>query len=226
VSIDTRFLFYERRGIMRALLIVCSILVFAVPVLGQSAGTIYLTGDSEGTDCGIIDRAQGVVKVHMLAYVPRGLAVEFAAPKPACWTGATYLGESIAIEHPLHLGDTQQSEYGLTVYIGPPGPLCPEGGSNSLEYIGYISYSISGKGPACCEYPVIKAPNDTYEELPGPIASVCTDEPVRPEDQHIKIVPVIGQSVYINPDVSCPCAGNAPAPAERSTWGEIKALYQ
>ena len=202
---------------MRVLLTICFLTFLASSALGQAAGTIYLCADSLGYSCSIQDTSPGIVKVHMIVDLPNGWAVDFGAPKPECWTGATYLGEAIVTDIPL--GNTQ-SDIGLTATIGIVGSgICSEGASNSPKYIGFMSYITTGQAPTCCEYPVIKT-IDTYDEIPGPVGAVCSDL----YSSSVDIVLMQGGSAFINPNSSCPCM--ITVPAEKHTWGEIKALYQ
>lgn len=196
------------------------VVLFASAAFGQAAGTIYFVSDPQTYDCSIHDTAPGIVKIHMILDLPNGEAVQFGAPKPDCWTGATYLGESIEPDF-LLMGKTY-ADIGLVLFV--LGMKCPDLFLQSPIYIGFVSYTTTGEAPTCCEYPVTKV-KDTFDYIPGPVGVVCDDNP----PYYIHIALMEGKSAFINPDASCPCSStiaHSEEPKQNNTWGEIKSLYQ
>jgi hypothetical protein len=172
----------------------------------QVVGRMELTSDAQGTSCVIDDSAPGVMSVHMfIRDAGDVLAVQFGAPKPACWVGATWLGD--VIPWVVKVGDTQFNDpRGLSVAFGFCNP--------SPVYLGSIDYITSGLALPCCEYPIVKVPTDLYPEIEGPIMIVCPNS---------EEVIGFGAGAVINVDATCDCM--QALPTETSTWGAIKEIY-
>jgi hypothetical protein len=191
----------------RLITLVCLALVcVSSPALSQTGGLISLTGTADGSVCSIIDTSPGSVEVHIIVFNVIGLnAIQFAAPKPNCWTGATWVSDNIPT--PVTIGDTQDTVIGLAIAWGG---LCLDGPA----YVGSMTFSTLGNAPPCCSYPILKATGDLHPEIDGPIAVLCSDP------QHVAGVTA---NAVINPESQCACV--QPVPVEESTWGAIKALY-
>ena len=178
-----------------------------------SQGRIALTGSADGTVCSVVDIASGIVEVHIFVFDVVGLtAIQFAAPKPACWSGATWIADNI--DTPVIIGDTQDPIGGLSIAWGN----CTSdggGGFDSPVHVGSMTFFTSGQAPPCCLYPVIKASGDLHPEVDGPIVVLCSD---------MTEVAGIGVEAVINPQPECSCL--TPVPIEETTWGAVKALYQ
>lgn len=171
----------------------------------QTGGKIVLAGSSDGSTCSIVETGPGFIEVHVVVLDVVGLSgIQFAAPKPDCWTDATWVSDDVPVG--IFLGDTQDPVGGLSVAFG----ACLD----APVHVATISFFTTGAGTQCCSYPVLKATGDLHPEVDGPIVVLCSDP------THVAGVPV---DAVINPDPSCPCL--APVSAEETTWGRVKALY-
>jgi hypothetical protein len=190
----------------RLTVFICVALAFvSSAALSQVSGRIALAGSSDGSNCSIVDTEPGIVQVHILVLDVVGLlGIQFVAQKPECWTGATWLSDDVPV--PVHIGNTQDPTLGLSVAFGE----C----LNSPVHVGTINYATKGTALPCCAYPIIKATGDNYPEIDGPIVVLCSD-PSR--------VAGIGVDVVINSEPQCPC--QSVVPVEKTTWGQVKALY-
>ncbi len=178
----------------------------------QTAGEIRLCADIGGTECVIQDNVPGLVDVYMIVTGVDGVsAIQFAAPKPDCWKGATWLGD--VLPFPLVIGDTQNNYEG-GISIGLSLHPCSEGGGISPIYLGKISYMTQGTAETCCEYSVKKAEVDFHPEFDEPIFVYCDGT----------LSGISAGRVTINADESCNCG--QPVPTQETTWGQIKALYR
>ena len=186
--------------------VVCAALVCAwSPAWSQTGGKIVLAGSSDGSTCSIVESGPAVVAVHVVVLDVVGLSgIQFAAPKPDCWTDATWSYEEVPV--PVFIGNTQDPVQGLSVAFGD----CLD----APVHVATIYFFSLGNGAPCCSYPVVKATGDLHPEIDGPIVVMCSDP------MNVAGVPV---DVVINPDQSCPCL--SPVSAEETTWGGVKALY-
>lgn len=193
--------------------VIAAMAVLVLAPVGVSAehtvGIVGLYSDVAGTDCRVADEREGMLEVHMVAQAVIGLnAIQFAAPIPACWTGATW----VADQSPwvLVLGQTQDPVHGISMTFSRAN--CEA----SSVYLGKMLVSTQGSGPSCCEFPILKAQVDYHPEVPLPITVLCGDE------THVHgIAPV---SAWINPDPSCDCL--LTLPVEETSWGRLKSLYE
>lgn len=196
---------------MTRTLLVVLVLVLTFGVVSSEAGRIELAGDTEGLTCNIVDIAAGGVKVHIFLYdVVSVGAIQFAAPVPTCWEGATWVGD---VSNYLNIGESQDHlGGGLSVAFGEclDGPI----------YVGYMAFIVQGKGEKCCELPIVKAQNDGYPQIDGPIIVVCPDDPN--DIENYRVVAVTASAV-INSDGACGCS--PVVPVNETTWGRLKALY-
>jgi hypothetical protein len=178
--------------------------------MAQLVGEIEIYADAGGTQCIVQDPGDGVIQVHIyLASVVPIRAIQFAAPKPDCWTNVVYLGEQIN-SHAPEIGNTQNvTTGGLTM-----GFDCVNG--SPPYYIGYMSFLSQGTPPVCCRYPIVKAA-DLHPEFGGPIAVPCSEA---------ILVGLDSGAAWINSDGSCNCDDGSPVPTEHTTWGKVKSLYK
>jgi hypothetical protein len=186
--------------------VVCAMLICAwSPAWSQTGGKIVLGGSADGSECSIVESGAGVIEVHVVVLDVVGLsAIQFAAPKPDCWTDATWMSEDVPVE--VFLGNTQDPVGGLAVAFG----ACLD----APVHVATIYFFTTGTGPQCCSYPVLKATGDLHPEVDGPIVVLCSDP------THVAGIPV---DAVINPDPSCPCL--SPVSAKETTWGGVKSLY-
>jgi hypothetical protein len=114
-------------------------------VRAQTTEKITLYADKFGTDCSISDTGASVVFVYMI-HEGTGLRLGsvFRAPKPACWTGATWVGD--AFPPGFLFAESTQDDLGLEVGYGCT--LLP-------VYIGRMIFETAGAAQDCCKYPVL-----------------------------------------------------------------------
>lgn len=167
----------------------------------EQGGRVKLYIDDEMSSCSLVDTEAQIIRIHMFhTDVAQVKAVQFAAPAPSCWIGATWLGDTIVTG--VQIGNTQDTHNGMTVGYQD----CVE----SPVYIGYMNFSTSGMAPACCAYSVM------------PPTSIPSGK--------IKVVDCLDQQLFatggkliINPDETCPCEFSVSV--RQNTWGQIKSLY-
>lgn len=154
--------------------------------------------DSGGTDCNIIYQNAGLLPVYVVHVDFLGAtAAQFAAPKPDCWTDATFLSDTDVF--PIAIGNSQTGKaVGYGACMGPPMTVTT------------INYFVGGGvNPTCCRYLVVPDPSVPS----GQIETVdCTNT----------IQYSWGLLAYINPDGTCFCGT---VPVQETTWGRVKAMY-
>jgi len=189
-----------RHGLPVVFLVLC----VAHPALGQTE-KLTLYADAGGSDCSIADTAPGVVEVHIIWTGSGGRkALRFRAPKPACWTGATWLGDVIAGNF-LTIGTTQSDDLSIAWTACFDLPI----------YVGKMNFFGVGTGEPCCQYPVLPG---VHSEIPGSVVGVdCNPPPFGTK------VAIGAGKVTINETEDCLC--NPPLAVEETTWGRVKALY-
>lgn len=135
--------------------------------------------------------------VYVVASLPGGAtSTRFAAPIPACMTGATWVSDVSAFS----VGGNSQG--GLTVTYG----ACLTATARILT----INILVQGTSGTCCYYPV----------LPAPLVSSGRIETV---DCSSTVVYGLGKFSVVNGNESCPCRRTIPV--EETTWGKVKAFY-
>lgn len=158
--------------------------------------TIGLYADNGGTNCNIAESLP-FTYVYVVHVSPGGATgSEFMAPKPGCWTGATWM-QDIEI-----YGMPGNSQTGKSIGYGS----CLTG----VIHILTIVYFAQGLAEPCCVYPVLPAPWSPGGQL---LMSDCD----------FNLVPAMGLAATVNGNSTCPCG--YPVPVEETTWGSVKALY-
>lgn len=163
---------------------------------------IEFYADAAMSTCVVSDVA-GLVQVHMFhtGSLP-AKAVYFAALTPACWAGATWLGDVIVAPWLPAFSNTHSSDGLVVTYqacVQPP------------IYLGYMNFVTSGQALSCCEYHA-NAPSGS----PPEIAVVNCDN----ETYRIALT----RPAIINGNSDCPC--ELPLSTNETTWGRVKALYR
>jgi hypothetical protein len=172
--------------------------VFIWLVAGLAYGdTIGLYADNIGTNCNIAE-SPTLTYVYVVHVSSGGAtASEFMAPKPACWTGATWI-QDIEV-----YGMPGNSQTGKSIGYG----ACLIGTIHILT----IVYFSQGLAEPCCVYPVLAVPWSPGGQL---LVADCD----------FNAVPAIGLTATVNGNATCPCG--CPVPVEETTWGAVKALYE
>jgi hypothetical protein len=162
------------------------------------ADTIGLYADPSGTSCNITATAS-LTFVYVVHVSPLGTSgCAFSAPKPSCWTGATWLGD----QDPYCLIGCGDSQTGKMVGYGS----CLVGSI----HVSTIMYLALGPSEPCCAYPVLPHPDS-----PGGQIEVV--------DCDFNPGSAVGLMGMVNGSTACPCG--YPVLVEETTWGSIKALY-
>jgi hypothetical protein len=171
-------------------------LIWLVAGLAHS-DTIGLYAEASGTSCNIAETFP-LTYVYVVHVTDGAAASEFSAPKPVCWTGATWVGDQCAF-FPCFDGPSQT---GMMIGYGS----CKVGAIHILT----IVYSVQGPSPSCCLYPLLRDPRYAWET---PVVVDCKEN----------LVSAVGLVTTINGNATCPCG--YPVPVEETTWGSVKALY-
>jgi hypothetical protein len=183
----------------------CLILITMVAVLFATAATaqaarVDLYTDANRSGCEVSDQGAALHIIYLvLAGNTSSTGVRFSAPKPDCWLGSTWAGDTI-----VQGGQIGNSQSDWSVGFGE---------CKTLPFLfARVSYFATGGGLSCCQ---MLAKNST----PSPGTFVWTDcgfgeYPLQPD----------GQKVVINPNSSCRCQN--PLATEPTTWGRVKSLYR
>jgi hypothetical protein len=157
--------------------------VITTPHFAAAQSSIGIYSDVGGNNCTLSDVGAGVINAYVVVRPGNNgaTAVQFAAPKPECFTG-TFLTDEEAPQT-LVLGDSQT---GVAVSL-----LSCTYAPRHVLTIQYVSF---GSTPPCCEYPVLPDP------LSGGITVV---------DCALDLEASVGVVSTINPDESCLCTGNS-----------------
>ena len=109
----------QKRGMERLILVGLCLAVWSSVAWAQ-VPTVGIFTDSLGIDCNLIDSAPGLLDAHVVVIGMPGVSgVQFAAPKPACFTG-TWLADTAAF--PVTIGSSQT---GVSIGLGTclPSPV-------------------------------------------------------------------------------------------------------
>ena len=156
------------------------LLLAASAVFAQN-GTICLYADPQGTQCNLTDTAPGVLSVYVIANAPDGaIGAVFAAPKPSCMAGASWITDSAPYRASLSEGNSQD---GAVVTFG--------GCLSEPTHILTIQYSVSGTSQTDCPYSVVRALDWGFIEL---------------DDCSGSLFGGTGGTTYVNSASSCQCS--------------------
>lgn len=161
----------------RALIIPVILLFCALRAAEAGVPKIDIYADVDQTSCELNDNVQPpvVFVYYFLSGATGATAVRFSAPKPACWLGATFAGDS----NPYVNFGTSQGDW--SIGIAP----CRSG----TVYLGKTAYLVSGQGTPCCQLSAVRSPYAfEYADCSFVTHPVAT-----------------GQKLTINPDASCHC---------------------
>jgi len=165
--------------ITKAFPLVLAIILVQLAVVGVAgAAAVDVYADINHTTCALYDNVQPpvVYVYYFLSGATGATGVEFAAVKPACWTGATWVGDSTPY---VSIGRSQTDWA-----IGFQG--CRQG----TIFVGTSAYVVSGTGTPCCQVR----------------AHISADQHFDYADCTFTVLPLMtGTSVTINPNASCAC---------------------
>ena len=151
----------------RVVPIVCLFLLVCVADSAVAqVGQLCLFADPQGLNCTISDRHSQLLRVYVVHTQAAGAtAVTFSAPKPACMTGATWIGDTAVF--PITIGHSQR---GMTVGYGAclPSPI----------HVLTIQYMTTGSTAEDCPYQILPDPYDgltivdcNFNERPGQVST-------------------------------------------------------
>jgi hypothetical protein len=176
--------------------------VTAVPPAPPNGGAVGVYADPTGVNCVLQDIAPGVLQFHIVhTNLATAGAIEFAAPLPACMTGATWVADTPVFA--VTLGSSQSG-----VAIGYPS--C----QSSPVHVLTITAITQGTSQTCCAYPVVPSAFNANGRIE---ATDCL--PGFPG--HLLVVSAA--TAVVNPDGQCDCM--LTVRTEETTWGKLKSLY-
>lgn len=179
----------------------------AAPIGAFAQAQIDLYADMAMSQCELTDESPALQSIHMFFVgTDAASAVNFAAPRPACWQGATWLTDMVPVPRAT-LGNTQTD---WTTTLNAEGfPDC----RTPPVYLGAMLFSTTGGALPCCEIGAVFPP----VTIGGPPFTYVDCGFV----SH-SLVP--GRKLVINANDSCRC--QASLAVEASTWGRVKSLYR
>lgn len=187
---------------MKSLLLALLLVVVAVPVFAQDRIELY--ADRQMAACSIVEPlSPPIVQVHIFLTGPVGATgVRFTAARPACWVGATWLGDAL---EPGNV-NVSNSQYDWSIAFG--------GCTVSTEpyYIGAISYLISNQALPCCIVSAYPSDPMLYFKFTDCNFGEHQLEPTK--------------SIVVNPNESCGCQSGIKLAVESTSWGKVKSLYR
>lgn len=121
-----------------AMLLVVALLVIGATEAGAQGGKIELFADATMSSCEIVDQDTMIRSVYMFhTGTTPSTGIRFKAPKPACWLGATWVGDIVPF---TNIGDSQiDLSIGYGFCLEPP------------IYLGQVNFFATGGALPCCE---------------------------------------------------------------------------
>lgn len=185
---------------MKKVILLAVVGLTAASLAFAQAGSVGMFADPGGMNCNLLDSGGAGVKLYYVVHVNTtgATASQYSAPVPACMlgTGAIYLADTNP--HAVTLGNSQT---GVAVAYG----ACLTGPIHTQT----IQVFAMGITPPCCYWPVTGDPNLPSGLIEGADCSYVTFYPT-------------GGVGIINSQPNCDCN----IPAEDTTWGQLKALYE
>lgn len=130
---------------MRKLSIASLIIACCFEISTAQVPAIGVFRDSTAANCNLVDTYPGTFKAYVVVISPVLIrAVQFAAPKPPCFTGV-YIADELVF--PLAIGNSQT---GISIAIN--------GCWSSPLHVLTIIYQSFGTTPPCCWYPILPEP--------------------------------------------------------------------
>lgn len=191
------------------------IVLFALAVVSLSGlafaqyapnGYIGLFSDQNATSCSLDQPGAGLIDVYVFIMDNTGGA-----------TGIFYKIEASAGFNGVYLYHVELGPWPSVIGVDSSGvsiglDQCYISGTGGLAVM-QVGYLMSGASDPCASLTIVEHPDVFMKGIVD-----CSDP--YPLER-----PTPGSTLYLNPDGSCDC-GPEPAPAEPSTWGRIKALYE
>jgi len=181
---------------MKKALLLSLVLVFGASMAFAQAGSIGIFADNAGLSCNLSDPGPGLTPYYIVHVNTPGATACQYSAPKPACFTATYLSDTNAF--PVTVGSSQT---GVSVGYGAckVSPiLCQT-----------IQYFTSGTTGSCCYYPVLADPTATP---PGIYVVDCQDH----------LLTATGGKGIIKSGPACNCN----VPAEDTTWGQVKALYE
>jgi len=162
---------------------IVAIVVVAVPVHGQTAGTISVYADVQGTSCNVTDlEPSSIVTLYVIHQNASDVSAAQFRVTPANGANMTWLSDISAYSM------TGDSQTGIGVLYGG----CSSAPGNILT----INYFGQGLSSFCSEYDIVASPVAQAGANPGFFAYDCGSNEMSPS----------GSGVKVNPNVSCACS--------------------
>ena len=143
---------------------------------GAQVGKIELYADATMSGCELVDQGTTLMVVHAFYTGPLSTGVRFIAPKPSCWLGATWVGDTSTY---TAIGNSQ-TDWSIAFAACLSAPV----------HVGQSNYFATGGAEPCCEVVAMAS-------LFGFVYTDCWfgEYPLSNG----------GQKVVINPNESCRC---------------------
>jgi hypothetical protein len=180
----------------RGLLLFAALLITVSMSHAQPPGSLFLAGDSLGTDCTVYD-TPGLVHIYVVHVYTYGA------------TGSQFMIDCTSGFAPVYLTEFSpyitigNSQTGVAIAYGScvPSP-------HTILDIHYFGQGLSQDCSSCRVVP------DPYAMPPQILVADCQDPP--------NLLIATGGEIWINPDGSCHCL----IPVQETSWGQIKSLYK
>jgi len=178
---------------------------------------LEFSGDASASSCVLASGGVGLSKVHVILTGSGGATgVLFGAQVPACWAGATWVADNLAMQ--VVYPDTQNPPTG-DVWLAIGNSQDPIGLSIAFTacvdlpiHIGSIDFMGTAPSP-CCEFVTTH-----------PSAWTSFSTPAQVADCNFQAHNIAGGSVTVSSGPLCPC--QQALATEQSTWGRVKSLYR
>ncbi len=184
----------------KALLLAVCLMLAGTVAFAQPPGSIGIFADTGGTNCDIYDSAPALITTYVVhVYTPGATASQWRLDC-VTWNngGWSYLGETSP--YTAVIGNSQT---GIAIAYG----YC----AASPNLLLTVNWFGSGLASTCQFCQIV---DDPTAVPPGIYVADCEDPP--------NVVTATGGDVVINPIEGCFCN----IPAEETSWGQLKALYQ
>lgn len=181
---------------MKKALLLSLVLVFGASMAFAQAGSIGIFADNAGLGCNLADPGPALTPYYIVHVNTPGATASQYSAPKPTCFTAQWLSDTNAF--PVTVGNSQ---IGVSVGYGS----CKV----SPILLQTLNYFTNGATPNCCYYPVLADPTATP---PGIYVVDCQDQ----------LLTATGGKGIIKSLQTCNCN----VPAEETTWGQVKALYE